>query len=359
MTYRCLVLSGALVLLVAAAARAQFTYNPGAAYGYNQMQGMGYVPGAGAPGFGYYPWPGWMTGGYGNSAAGFLNGSADVISASGQYEISHQQANLTREQVKSAHIDNKRKMFDELRYEKENTPPLSANLEADRQEQVRQALANPQLTDIWQGNSLNALLADIQLIQSRTGLQGATVPLDPDVTRNLSLTTGTTAVGSIGLLKDGGKLRWPPELQDPRFTKTADAINKLLPEMIAQAQGDGVTGQATRQMESLINGLEAEITAAVDDMTPSDNIRAMSYVQQLSKTTKMLRDPNVAKQLPGGAWQAQGNTVAELVGFMTQKGLKFAPATLVERPYYTSLQQSMATYDNSLRSLMASPGLRQ
>jgi hypothetical protein len=358
MTYRCLLLSGALVLSAPVAVQAQFNYNPGAAYGFNQFQGTGFVPGAGAPGFGYSPWGTWMTGGYGNSAGGFLNGSADVISASGQYEISHQQAELTRQQVKSAHIDNKRKMFDELRYEKENTPPLSANMESDRQEQVRQMLANPQLNDIWSGNSLNTLLSDIQIIQSKTGLQGATVPLESDVVKNLSLTTKTTAVGSLGMIKDG-KLKWPPELQDPRFTKTVEAINKLLPEMIAQAQGeDGVTGQATRQMESLITGLEAEVTAAVDDMTPSDNIRAMSYAQQLSKTTKMLRDPNVAKQL-GGAWQPQGSTVAELVGFMTQKGLKFAPATLAEKPYYTSLQQSMATYDNSLRSLMASPGLRQ
>jgi hypothetical protein len=358
MSSRCLVFSLGVALILPAAVRAQFAYNPGSAYNYGQTQGAAWAPGAGA-GFGYYPWGPFSGVGYGNSMGGFLNGSASVISASGQYEIDHQQANLSREQVKSAHIDNKRKMFDELRYEKENTPPLSANLNADREEQVRQALANPQLTDIWQGNTLNTLLTDIQYIQSRTGLQGATVPLAPDVVKNLSLSTGTTAVGSIGMLKDGGKLKWPPELQDPRFTEDMDSINKLLPDMIQSAQGDGVTGLQTRQMESLINGLEAKITAAVDDMTPSDNIRAMSYAQQLSKTTKMLRDPNVAKQLSGGAWQAQGNTVHELVGFMTSKGLKFAPATVAEKPYYTSLQQSMATYDNSLRQLATSPGLRQ
>ena len=36
MRYRCLVLSLALALIVPAAVRAQFTYNPGSGYGYNQ-----------------------------------------------------------------------------------------------------------------------------------------------------------------------------------------------------------------------------------------------------------------------------------------------------------------------------------
>jgi hypothetical protein len=357
MRYRLLAL--ALALAAPAAAPAQFAYNPGNAYSYNQTQGMANAAAANQAPFGYSPW-GWnypATGGYGNSAAGFLNGSASVMSAAGQYEMSHQQANLTREQVKSAHIDNKRKMFDELRYEQENTPPLSANQEKDRVEQVRQMLANPQLNDIWSGYALNVILTDIQILQSRFGLQGAMVPLEEDVIKNLSLTTGTTA-GSFGLLKDGGKLKWPPELQDERFQKDCEAIDKLLPQMVASAQQGGVDGRQIRQMEGLVSALAEKVAAAVDAMTPSDNIRAMKYVQELTASTKLLRDPNVAKSL-GGAWQAQGNTVAELVTFMTGKGLKFAAASPGEQPYYTSLQRSMATYDNSLQQLLSSPGRRQ
>jgi hypothetical protein len=354
MRYRPLVLSAALALAAPAAAPAQFNYNPSGGYGYGQTQGVAGAPAGGAP-FAYSPWgygyP--ATGAYGNSYGGFLNGAAGVMSASGQYEMSHQQANLTREQVQSAHIDNKRKMFDELRYEQENTPPLSANLETSRQEQVRQML-NPQLTEIWSGTAPNVLLTDIQQIQTRFGLQGATVPLEEGVVKNLSLTTGTTP-GSSGLLRDGGKLHWPPELQDDRFKAGCDAINKLLPQMVEQAAGEGVTGKSIREMEGLINSLEERITAAVDDMTPSDNIRAMSYVHKVANATKLLRAPDIAKTL-GGAWQAQGNTVGELVAFMTSKGLKFAPASPGEEPYYTSLERSLVAYDSSLQQLLASPG---
>jgi hypothetical protein len=351
MNHRCLLPAIALAMIIPSPAPAQFAYDPGAAFAFGQTQGLAWTPGANLPVFGFSPWANW-----GNSAGGFLNGAAGVISASGQYEMMHQQARLTRQQVKAAHIENRRRMFDELRYERENTPPLSANLEEDRQEQVRQALANPQLTDIWSGNALNVLLTEIQIVQSRTGLQGATVPLEPDAVRNLSLTTGTTP-GSIGLLR-GGKLRWPPELQGERFQKDIDAVNKLLPEMIQQAQGSGVTGQAIRQMDSLLASLREEVTAAVDDMSPSDNIRAMRFVRDLSQATRLLRDPNVAKQL-GGAWQPQGETVGELVSFMTSRGLRFAPAARGDEAFYTALHQAMAMYVNSLRQLKASPGLTE
>ena len=112
MRYRFVLLAAALALAVPAAAPAQFNPNPSPGFGFNQTQGMAGAPVAGQAAFNYSPW-GWgfpQTGAYGNSAGGFLNGAASVMSASGQYEMSHQQANLTREQVQSAHIDNKRKM---------------------------------------------------------------------------------------------------------------------------------------------------------------------------------------------------------------------------------------------------------
>src|SRR5205807_2043157 len=96
-------------------------------------------------------------------------------------------------------------------------------------------MLNPQLPEIWSGTAPNVLLTDIQLIQGRFGLQGATVPLEEDVAKHLSLTAGTMP-GSSGLLRDGGKLKWPPELQDDRFKADCDAVNKLLPEMIEQAR---------------------------------------------------------------------------------------------------------------------------
>ena len=46
------------------------------------------------------------------------------------------------------------------------------------------------------------------------------VPLSPDLVRHINVTSGTF-VGSVGLLRDGGKLDWPHVLQRSVFDKTA------------------------------------------------------------------------------------------------------------------------------------------
>ena len=68
-------------------------------------------------------------------------------------------------------------------------------------------------------------------------------------------------------------------------------------------------------------------------MSPSDNIRAKSFANEVTRSAKLLRDPNVAKQL-NGDWAAKGNTVGELIDNMNRTGQKFGPAGPADRPYY-------------------------
>jgi hypothetical protein len=364
-TYRPL-LAGLLlaaVLGLPAGARAQFRYGatPAAGYDYAQTQAVANAAAVNrASSFRYAPVAGW-----GNTIVapdpygGFLSGAADVMAASGQYEISHQQANLTREQVKSAHLDNRRRSFDEARYEKENTPPPSAVAEEYRREQVAQVRTGAPLSEIWAGTALNVLLTDIRQYQNLQGLQGANIPLDPEVVKHISLTTGSNT-GSSTMFNNGGKLKWPPELDDPRFDAERKNIDKLFLQATQEAAGpDGLSGRTQRELNAALDKLKGSIDTAVDAMTPSDNIRAMSYANQLTASSKMLRDPTIANQL-SGRWAPRGDNVAELVANMNRDGLKFGPAGPDSKPYYTSLYQSLVQYDSSLMArssrYAASPG---
>ncbi len=343
----------ATVLGFPAAAWAQFRYSPGtgAGYAYDQTQAI-----AGCrddrDAFRYSPY----AAGYGpyvrqDPVNGFLTGAADVMNASGQYEIDHQQANLTREQVKSAHLDNRRKTFDELRYEKANTPTQWENAASDRYELLQQARNSPQQTEIWEGTILNALLDDVRHIQTATGLHRAIVPLDPDTVKHLSLSVGKTNASST-MLANGAKLKWPPELEDERFDPTRKEIDKLFQKATEQAgSSDGLTGPTMRALTKAIDTLQDSIDGAINDMTPSDNIRAKVYANKVAATAKLLRDPNVAKQL-NGDWAPRGATVAELIDNMNRNGQMFAPAGPDARPYYSSFYLSMLEYDLSLAQLV-------
>jgi hypothetical protein len=356
-----LLLAAVVSLALPAGARAQFRYGDGAAAGYAYGRTQGYADAAvvnRARDFRYSPYNGGAFG-YGNNiftqtpANGFLTGAADVMSATGQYEIQHQQANLTNQQVKSAHIDNRRKMFDELKYEKENTPPLSANDEAARREQVAQ-MYHAQLSEVWSATALNVLLEDIRVIQRQTGLQGAQVPLDPDMVKHISLTNGSNT-GSSTMLNNGGKLKWPPELDDTRFDASRKNIEKLFAQATQEAGGDGLSGRTQRALRTALDDLQDQIDKAIDDMTPTENIHARSWAKQVQKTAGMLSDPSVANQI-NGKWAPRGNTVAELINNMNTDGLKFGPAAPDSKNYYTSLYQALVQYDSSLQAMTRSSG---
>jgi hypothetical protein len=355
----------AALLGMPAGAHAQFRYgaNPGSGFDYAQTQAVAncaadrsafrYSPVVGGGGFWPYPIQ--------DPVNGFLTGAADVINASGQYEIQHQQANLTRQQVKSAHIDNRRKMFDELRYEKENTPTQWQRQQEDFREQVMQARNNPPDTEIWSGGALNLLLQNIRNYESQMGLRGALIPLDPDTLKHISLGTGTVT-GSSTMLNNGGKLRWPPELDDSRFDDERKSINELFMKATQEAAGpEGLSGRTMSALNKSLDELQDSIDGAITDMSPSDNIRAKSFANEVTRSARLLRDPNIAKQI-NGDWAAKGNTVGELVENMNRTGQKFGPAGPADRPFYSSLYQSMLAYDSSLMAMASragtSPGLK-
>jgi hypothetical protein len=346
------------ILLLAGAAfgpaadvRAQFRYgfNPAAGFGYGQTQAV-----AGATAFNravpfrYSPF------GFGpfiqTPAHGFLSGAADVMAAQGQYAINRQQANLVREQVRAARLDNRRRAFDQMRYEQENTPTRSELEERDRLERLAQARNSPSLAQIWAGTVLNVILDDIRRSRNQTGLRGAVIPLDPAILPHINVTTGS-ATGNSTMFTNGGKLQWPPELGGDLFAAGRQKIDKLFLQATQEAASpDGVSGRTMRDLGDAVAALHEAIDGAMDAMTTSDNIRAMRFANQLSRTVRMLRDPNVAN-LINGRWAPRGGTVGELIDHMDQNGLQFGPARFADQPFYTTLHGLLVQYNLSLVAL--------
>src|SRR5947209_16438679 len=144
-----------------------------------------------------YPYyPGYNYDPYG----GYLRGAADVINAQGKFLVNTQQAYLTREQVRQARLDSRRRSFDEYLYERERRPTLEDERERARLENVRRSRNDPPITEIWSGKALNDLLLAIQQQQAK-GLRGPAVPVDGEILKNINVTSGASS-GSLGLLRD-------------------------------------------------------------------------------------------------------------------------------------------------------------
>lgn len=289
----------------------------------------------------YYPNP-YIN--YTNPYSSQLYGSSSVIDSLGQYQISTQQTYLMQQQVKQAKLETRRKNFDEWRYERDNTPTQEEERERSRQQELQRSRNDPPLTEIWSGKALNDILLDTQRLQGMHAYAQSAL-LDPSMLKRINVTTGQSS-GSIGVLRDGGRLRWPLALTDSAYEKDCKLLEKVVPRALQEAQGGEVQAQTLRDMIGALTRLKDTLRGHVADVPSTQYIEAKRYLTQLDDAVKVLQGPNASKYF--GQWVAKGNTVAELVQNMTEMGLKFAPATRGDESNYTALHRVMANYDMAL-----------
>lgn len=326
------VVVGVVVAVQAAPARAQYfnMYNRG--YGY---------------------------GGFGNNYvlpdpySGNLMGSASVINASGQYMLQTQQAFQMREQYRQSKIDTKRKAFDEYLYERANTPTHEEERQRSQMQEFQRSRNDPPVTEIWSGKALNDLLLDIQQHMG-SNVYAQSVPVNPDSLKHINVSSGSSA-GNAGILRDGGKLRWPLALTDSAYDKDRKQLEKLIPAAIEQAKAGEVEGTMQRDLLNAVGNITRRLKANIADIPSNQYVSAKRYIGQVEEAVKILQDPNVANYFD--KWRPRGGSVSEVVQQMTSNGLKFAPATHGDEPYYTSLHRAMANFDVALnQSSMQSTG---
>jgi hypothetical protein len=332
-------LSAMLVLAVgpAAAQPPPTPYNLGGAPG---AQAGFYAP----P---YYP-PGW--GGYYNTGVGsMLSGTADVINSQGQWLNQVQQAGQAKEQQKQMMVDTKRKKYDEWLYERNTQPTFQDDRNRFLSEDLRRALNDPPLSEIWSGLALNTILSGIQRTPVPPGQQ-PNVPIDPNMLQFINVTSGASKP-SIGLLRNDGRLQWPLALQDTAYDAGRQQLNMLAPQALKQAQSGQVEGSTLRAMIKANNDLINELKSNIANMTADDYIRAKRFLGEISNTITALQSPNVAAYA-SHRWSAAVTSVAQLVTEMTRQGLFFAPATQGDEGAYVAMQRALATFDTEVRNML-------
>jgi hypothetical protein len=323
-----------------------FSYSAYGSGGYGTISSSGYSPTYGSYGGYNAPY-------YEDTYSGYLRGTADVISSQGKYLIDTQKAYLTKEQVRAAQIDNRRRAFDEWLYERANTPTLNDERERAFREEVRRSRNEPPLPEIWSAKALNDLLADVQKLQARK-IQGPNVPIDPELLSKVNLTRGDGS--NFGLLKNDGKLSWPLALLG---LEGARDLREELQVAVTKAYTDAKEGKTLdpntmQRIDDTANKLQNLLVKNVGSVPFAQYSEAKTYIKQLEDGVKVLKKPAVAADYIAGSMTPKANTVGELVDFLTNKGLQFAPATGNEQAAYVALHKALVAYDVGANTLAAS-----
>jgi hypothetical protein len=278
-----------------------------------------------------------------NPYEGYLTGAASLTTANAQYQLTIQQARLVREQAVQEHYRTRRAMMEQAEWEMAHRPDPEKIRQAALERELDRARHDPPSTEIWSGRSLNSLLRTL-IVRQGQGLRGPDVPLNEDTLKSVNLTAGNTR-GNIGLLKGNGDPQWPKPLRGEAFKETREELNRHLKQAANTVQLNRAPNASTlndlqADLKKLQNALDANTGALSEDQY----VEARRHLRLLSNTIAALKDPNVSNYL-NGAWTPRGKNVAELVQFMRDTGLWFAPATTGDEAAYTALHQALAAFD--------------
>jgi hypothetical protein len=319
-------------------------YGPAVIAG-NSAYGGGYYGGyAGSPGYGSGNSPGYdgydgYYSGYSSydSYGSFLQGAARVISADGQFRINNQQANLLREQVRSAHIDNRRKAFDEFLYERAHTPTWLDDLERQRKLNLRYALTNAAASEILSAGTLNTLLDSVKQLQAR-GVKGPDIGINPDTLEKINVSAGKGV--NPALLKNE-RLSWPSVLTRSEFTEHRKTIERNLATAVREAEVGHLEAKRLQDLRDEVDRLSDRLGQQIDGMTPTQYIDARNYLQLLGAGVRLLERPDGGNYV-NGRYTARGKTVSDLVQNMA--GLQFAPASPGSEQAYRDVYEKLVAY---------------
>jgi hypothetical protein len=308
----------------------------------------GYDTSAGAP----YTNPYYPSYGYSDPYAGYLYGTADVTRANGDYLKKIQDARLTQTQADMGRLDYRRRIFDEARYERMNTPSLEELRQQELARDLARARKDPPMVEIASAKALNDLnrhLADEQAKPNAT--KGPNVPLDDDVLKHITVTAQGGKGGNIGLLRDDGKVAWPLALQGPEFDATRKRLGQSVEDVVQRLKNTNkVETGALKDVNADLIKLKEMVRKS--DLSPTDYIEARKFIGQLEDAVLALQDPNAANYF-NQQWKASGKNVAELIDDMKGKGLEFAAAAPGDEWAYRVLHQAMVAYDYGMQQAAA------
>jgi hypothetical protein len=248
-------------------------------------------------------------------------------------------ATLLLEQALAARLENRRKAFDELQYERDRTPTPEKEL-------LNRSRVNPSQSEILSAQALNALLDDLRANASGTdAADQLDLPLPSgDWLRHINISRGG---GSLALLKDGGRLTWPAALADPVFQEPRERLTEQATAAVGQLRARRrIDPVDLRQMAANVSQLRWLLRENAKGLSFQSFIEARDFLQQFNDAVVVLGRPDAADYLDG-AHDLHAQTVLGLAKQMTDEGLRFAPAGPGDEAAYAALWEALAACDRA------------
>jgi hypothetical protein len=310
--------------------------SPQTANPYSSLMSPVYLSGYGSNangGYGAYPMSG-----YGPGSAGGDNSVGNLLK-----DI--QEANLLKELVRQAKIETQHQEAENALWNRDHLPTAEDDRQRALREQLKRSLTDPPSGEIWSGQALNTILDDLAgKVGGNSASLGALMALDADTLHHLNF-TASQGGGNPGLLKNEGRLAWPPALKDPHYQANRDLLNDLAPVLYAQAVAHRVDPSTLQVMNQTVEQLQRQVDGKIRTMTPTQYSEARRFLRHLDEALKLLRQPNA-----GRFFTVEATTVSQLVQHLVRNGWRFASAVPGDEAAYLAMHRALVAYDLALRT---------
>jgi hypothetical protein len=282
---------------------------------------------------------------YGGGFSG-LDNAAGITTANANYHLTIQSARIQREAAYRAMLETQ-KALRERDEEWARNRPTPEQLQARAQAQaLEQARTGSPVTDIYSGRALNDLLDHLANEQAK-GHAGTKVPVDPAILKSINV-TGRGSRANPGLLKGDGKIPWPYALMSDEFGESRRRLEKLFANAADQLKNNNaVQAGDIRDMRANLQQMRDALEDRVADMAPSDYITARRALNQIDDAVRGLEDPRAANLVNQ---KLQADNVPELVQYMRNNGLRFAPAVPGDEQAYGALYDALRRFDRETQN---------
>jgi hypothetical protein len=201
------------------------------------------------------------------------------------------------------------------------------------EDELNRNLTQPELKDVISGASLNVVLQSLISMGEKLK-KTAPIVIEEDTLKRLNFTRGT---GSIGVLRDEGRIAWPEALQAMASIAPArQEIETRFAGAYEQVAKAGRSDLATLDdLLKRVDQLVVQIAASEKPLTFAENVAAKRFVASLEDSIRFLKQVDAAEWLPGKC-KLKPTTVQELVQIMADKKIQFAPALVGNDNIYIS-----------------------
>src|SRR5262249_40245532 len=134
------------------------------------------------------------------------------------------------ELAKQAQLDTRKQAFQQMMWERENTPTFTEEQVPIMNRVLYRMITNPKEWEIVSGATLNKLLPLVNRLADK-GIMRPAVPLDPAYVKELNVTVGNEGP-KVGLFRPGEPLQWPLTLQGGEQAKIDSMIQQALAEVV-------------------------------------------------------------------------------------------------------------------------------